>query len=202
MKITHFVIILLVCLCVMIINHIKVESFSYSDSNLPGQKMIPNTKFSLVSSDGLNLSYIGDRFYLTNGPEYKFVSTPDFDNSTNSLYKLLSSSSDGFVKFDLTLQYNSSEPSESKVIQVNKQSVQADDIQNIFTQNTSQRTLKNIFSLQDSSIYWDPLNKVIMSNDSGGNIIYLSKVFPNSPVSWDYNIFNGVNFDIKIENNI
>jgi hypothetical protein len=190
MKIVQFVLALVIVFAVIFIfsSCRHDEKFNLSESN---------NKFKLVSSDGLNLSYIYDKFYLTNEPGYLFdssvgsVVSNELDKP-NGLYRLLNTTG----SMDLVLDYNQTNPSDSRVNQVDKQITQSNDVFNIFTQNTSTNTLKNIFSMQDNNIYLDPINKVIISTDTQGNTIYLSKVLINEPVTWNYNIFNAVTFDL------
>ena len=165
------------------------EKFINGDNGLSKiiQQVGGEKKLNLISSDGLNLTIANKHFYLTNTKGYDFIGS--FEDN-NGLLKLKSSNS----PMNLILSYDESNPPRSKIFSIDKQKLDQDIVQNIFSGNTNQNELNNLFSLQNNQIYFDPINKVVLSNDNQGNIIYLQNSLPGTPLNWNYNIFNGMTF--------
>jgi hypothetical protein len=129
-----------------------------------------------------NFVYYNNNFYLTNQPPYIFTGIL----SSNGFYKLQNT----FGTKDLVLNFNTTDTSFSKIIEMTPTSP-------ILLSNNTKDTLENIFNQTNNHIYLDPINKVILSQDNSGNIVYLTFDLANSPVSWNYNMENGVNFIIN-----
>ena len=189
----QLIIILVIILVLIIINNTnnQKENF-YTQNHLAiTQEINPKTLFNFVSSNELNLAIFNGQFYLTNEPGYDFTSS--FEGS-NGLLKLTTTNG----SMDLTLNYNQTNPSKSKIVPINTQELDANTSNNIFSGNTNQKQLNNLFSLQNNKIYFDPINKLIESNDSQGNTIYLQNSIPTNPLNWNYNLFNGIKLSYNI----
>ena len=191
MNTSQLIIILVIILFFLIISNSEKENFYIKNSQLITQEIAPNTLFNFISSNGLNLNILDGNFYLTNGPGYNFTGL--FENN-GVLLKLTTTDS----SMDLTLNYNQTTPSKSQIVPTNIQIINNDTSKNIFSGNTNQKELNNLFSLQNNKIYYDPINKVIESNDNEGTTIYLQNTILGNPLTWNYNIFNGMIFDYNI----
>jgi len=132
--------------------------------------------FELKNSSGLNLSYLNNNFYFTNGIPYKFEGLL----SSNGMYKL----QDGIQKLNYELNFNISDASDSH-IELEKP-IQSDS-----------NEISNLFNQTDKNIYLDTVNKIIVSNDDSGNKVYMGYFIDGSPVNWNYNIDNAITFDIN-----
>ena len=133
-------------------------------------------KMVFKTHNGLNLVYYNDNFYITNQPVYTFVS----ELYVSGLYLLKNT----LGTKNMTLNYDISNTSYSKII-----------LKTPLDNNSNTNTISNIFNPTNSNIYFDYVNKVIMSNDNLGTKIYLTNKIINSPVSWNYNIDNATIFD-------
>jgi hypothetical protein len=134
--------------------------------------------FYLKTLDGMNFVYFNNNFYITNQPAYVFVGELDM----TGMYLLKNT----YGTKIMTLNYNETDTSYSKII-----------LRTPMDDNPNANTISNIFNPKNSNIYFDPVNKVIVSNDNDGNKIYLTKLMTNTPVSWNSNIDNGTIFEVE-----
>jgi len=134
--------------------------------------------FTLKTPSKLNLTYHNKQFYFTNTEPYIFIGTL----YNNGLYLL----KDGIKNNNFILNYNVSNTVDSKVI-----------LKSPNNDNSNLYNISYIFNQTDKNIYLDPINKVILSNDNTGNIVYLTYFIDGSPVNWDYNLNNAMIFEIK-----
>lgn len=142
------------------------------------QNVKSNIFFTLENKSGLNLTFMNNNFYLTD--KYPFIFEGLLED--NGLYRL----KNPYSNYDFVLNYNSTNTSESEIIlQSNKEIEQ------------NQNTIQNIFNLSNNNIYLDPINKIILSNDNSGNIVYLTNLIDGSSVEWNYNLDNSTKFNVK-----
>lgn len=173
-----FIIIIMVVLLIIYVKFQKPNELNKFDKFNNLSKPIPNKIiFNLKTKNGLNFVYYNNNFYITNQPSYTFVGELDI----SGLYLLKNTL--GTKNF--TLNYDTSNTSYSKII-----------LKTPKEDNLNANTISNIFNPTNSNIYFDPVNKVIMTNDNSGNKIYLTNQMINTPVSWNYDIDNATIFDI------
>ena len=173
----YFIIIIIICLFV-ITN--QINSFQIIQS-ITSENIVDKITFILKTTQGLNLTYVDENFYLTE--KYGYIFTGILE--TNGLYQLKNPTNN----FNFILDYNSVNASNSTII------LQSDDEYNL-----NYNTISNIFNQINKKIYFDPVNKIILSNDNSGNIVYLSNLIVGSPVNWNYNLDNGTIFYIDVDN--
>lgn len=174
MKDNIYFIIILVCLIFVIIKQYVIDKYETNLSN----NILNKITFGLKTSSGLNLTYVNKNFYLTDKYGYIFIGILE----TNGLYQLI----DPTNNFNFILNYNSTNTSNSSVI------LESDE-----EYNFNLNTVSNIFNQTNKNIYFDPVNKVILSNDNSGNTVYLSMMIIGSSVNWNYNLDNATIFDIN-----
>lgn len=133
--------------------------------------------FNLKTQDGLNFVYFNNNFYITNQPAYTFVGELDI----SGLYLLKNT----FGTKNMTLNYDASNTSYSKII-----------LKTPIEDNSNANTISNIFNPINSNVYFDPVNKVIVTDDNSGTQIYLTNQITGAPVSWNYDIDNATVFNI------
>jgi hypothetical protein len=170
----YFIIILLIILIIIYFIY-KIDYFEIEDEK---SEYLQNKILFTLTSNNLNFVYYNNNFYITNQPSYIFTGIL----SLNGLYLLQNT----LGTMDLTLQFNIDNTAYSKIYQV------ATEIDNNYI-----NTLQDINSNQNKNIYLDPINKVIISNDDSGNILYLTMLQINSPVDWNYDITYATKFNIN-----
>lgn len=143
------------------------------------QSILNNVIIFGLKSQELSLEYFENNFYFTSGNEYIFIGILD---NTNGLYKL----QDGIKKLDYILNFNVSDASNSHI---------SFEYQNPNDPNFESNPKE--FNGPNRNIYWDPINKIVKSNDDSENDIYLTYFIHGSPVRWDYSIDNADIFDIN-----
>lgn len=168
----------MICSILVIINHqSRIDNYETNQSN-QSNAILNKIIFGLKTSQELNLTYVDKNFYLTNKFGYIFIGIL----KTNGLYELKNPTNN----FNFILDYNSSNTQNSSVILVS-------DVE----YNLYSNTVSNIFNQTNKIIYYDPVNKVISSNDNSGEIVYLSNMIVGSPVDWNYDLDNATIFDIN-----
>jgi hypothetical protein len=133
--------------------------------------------FRLKTNLGLNLTYVDENFYLTDNYGYIFKGILE----TNGLYQLKNPTNN----YNFILNYNSINTSNSSVI-----------LESGVEYNLNSNTVSNIFNKTNKKIYFDPVNKVILSNDNSGTTVYLSNLIIGSTVDWNYDFDDATIFDI------
>jgi hypothetical protein len=172
MKKISFIIILIIIIIICIIEKfVSVELFS-SKINIAKQ-----IAFYLRTESKLNLTYTNNNFYLIDKFSYIFIGRLD----TNGLYVM----KDGIKKFNFILDYNVSNTANSQIL-----------LKSPIEDNPNANTIQNIFNKTNQNIYFDFVNKVILSNDNSGNTVYLTNLIDGNPVDWNYNFNNAVMFDV------
>lgn len=188
MKYNIYFITIMICLTLLIYNHQSlfekdkkiIDNYKLIQSNVDLNLNLNLNKitFGLKTSNGLNLTYMNKNFYLTDKIGYIFIGSRD----TNGLYQLKNPTNN----FNFILDYNSINTQNSSII-----------LESDSEYNLNSNTVSNIFNLTNKNIYLDPVNKVILSNDNSGNIVYLSNIIIKSPVNWNYNLDEATIFDIN-----
>jgi len=165
---------------IIIINYFSHQNFKdYFTSN---KKLNFNmlTLTTTIENNIINFIYWNDNFYFTNQPEYIFSG----EFVSNGLIKLKNT----FGNMDFILNYNIDNTTYSKILKIVPEKYKYDKNLN---------TLENIFNTSDKHIYFDPVNKIILSNDNYGNFIYLTFNNFNYPVSWNYNLDSATIFNVN-----
>ena len=190
-----FIIILILILIVFYFTNIKIiDTFNFDVSNQNPDLILTNKKmFTLTTliqdpnivqhpdiSTEANLVYHDNNFYITNQPKYIFSGIA----VSNNIIKL--QNTNGIE--DLILNFNTTNTSDSKIILLN-------DNTDILNENSN--TIQNIFNKTNKNIYFNLENKTIFSNDLDGNLVYLTLLYIDYPVDWNYNLDNGVVFNIE-----
>jgi len=171
-----FIIMLLIILLIIFFRESNKHEIIDKFNNM--LKQMPNKIiFNLKTQNGLNFIFHNNNFYITNQPAYTFVGELD----VSGLYLLKNT----LGTKNMTLNYNTFDTSYSKII-----------LQTPLEDNLNANTISNLFNPRNPNIYFDPVNKIIMSNDNSGTQIYLTNQITGSPVSWNYNINNATIFDI------
>ena len=165
----------MICLILVVMNHQSmIDNYETNQSDT----ILNKITFGLKTASGLNLTYVDKNFYLTDKFGYIFVGILE----SNGLYKLKNPTNN----FNFILDYNSINTKNSSVI------LESDDEYNL-----NSNTVSNIFNQTNKNIYYDQVNKVILSNDNSGGIVYLSNMIVGSPVNWNYDLDNATIFDIN-----
>jgi hypothetical protein len=165
--------IIILILIIIFLYTYNLNEFFITNNSIPN-KII----FNLKTNNGLNLIYYNNNFYITNQTSYTFIGIL----SNNGLYKL----QDTLGYNNLVLDYNINNPSDSKII---LESPQQD--------NPNQNNINNLFSMRNKNIYLDPINKLILSNDNYGNIVYLYNNNINTSITWNFNLDIATIFNIN-----
>ncbi len=132
--------------------------------------------FELKSLSRLNLTYYDNNFYLTNDIPYIFIGILD----VNGFYQLR----DGINNYNFILNFRESDTSYSHI-----------SLMSPNEDNPDYDTISNLFNQTNRNIYFDPINKIILSNDNNGNKVYMAQLVTGSPVYWNYNIDNAIVFE-------
>ena len=175
MKGNIYFIIVIICLILVIINHQSmIDNYETNQTNA----ILNKITFGLKTVSGLNLTYVDKNFYLTDKFGYIFMGIL----GTNGLYQLKNPTNN----FNFILDYNSIKTQNSSII-----------LESDIEYNLNSNTVSNIFNQTNKNIYYDQVNKVILSNDDSGGVVYLSNLIVGSPVDWNYNINNATIFDLN-----
>ena len=168
-----FYIMIVIIIIIYILNIYKEKYHMVEQMN----NMKTNVFFEFTTQSGLNLTYSYNNFYLTDKIGYIFLGMLD----KNGLYVLKEPN----TNLNFILNFNESNTSASNIIlhQPNQN-------------NYNSFSISNIFNQTDKNIYFDSVNKVILSNDNMGNIVYLTNQIIGNPVEWNYSLASGEIFDI------
>lgn len=172
MKSIFYLTIIIIYLIIVIINQLQIDNYELNSTH-----SLNKITFRLKTINGLNLTYVDNNLYLTNNFGYIFIGILH----NPFMYRL----KNPINNFNFVLNYDIYETAKSNII-----------LESDTQYNLNSTTIPNLFNQTNKNIYLDPINKIILSNDNSGNIVYLSTNIIENPVNWNYNINDATKFEI------